>query len=338
MMINAATDWKIIKKGKQYAILDRCVLQQATPEDMNRLNQKYAFVFPIVLLMECAMSNNRRIIENIERIEDFLIISTYNAQIQLDDLIPCRPEEIMKKDLGVSLLRQPEDDTYLVYFRPYDVNERMDLLTWARNGAAQNYYRHFDNIEQHFKQNKLTLRIGNIVERTIDYGFLHGHRYIPKNQIEVEVVNWIKRFKKTHGYNPFYGKNLKDILGLAKMSLLKTSIIDIIRDLAIAFRFNTSWPLKRIALRPKYPHPDDYAKYTYYFYFISMCMTYCGFLMEKAYTRDWEYLYYLPFCPIISGDKRFFKNLKIAMKEMETDWNLGITISDRIHIWKEDDI
>ena len=189
-------------------------------------------------------------------------------------------------------------------------------------GLHKNYYRHFDNIEQHFKQNKLTLRIGNIVERTIDYGFLHGHRYIPKNQIEVEVVNWIKRFKKTHGYNPFYGKNLKDILGLAKMSLLKTSIIDIIRDLAIAFRFNTSWPLKRIALRPKYPHPDDYAKYTYYFYFISMCMTYCGFLMEKAYTRDWEYLYYLPFCPIISGDKRFFKNLKIAMKEMENGLEL----------------
>ena len=69
---------KSSRRKKQYAIIDRCVLQQATPEDMNRLNQKYAFVFPIVLLMECAMSNNRRIIENIERIEDFF--NNFNIQ------------------------------------------------------------------------------------------------------------------------------------------------------------------------------------------------------------------------------------------------------------------
>ena len=337
-MINVATDWRIIEKGKQYAIIDRCVLQKATPQEISQLNQKYAFVVPIVLLMESAMANHHKVIDNIQRIEDFLIITTCNAQIQLKDLIPCQPYEIMKKDLGVSLLRQPKDDAHLVYFRPYDVNERIDLLTWAKNGAAQNYYRYFNNIEQRFKQSKHILKLGNIVDRTIDYGFMHGQRYIPKDQIEVGVAKWIKQFKQTHGYNPFYGNSLKDVLGLVKSTLLKISIIDIFRDLAVAYQLNMSWPLKQIALRPNYPHPDDYAKYTYYFYFINMCMTYCGFTMEKSHTRDWEYLFYLPFCPIISGDKRFFKNLKLAMKDIGTDWNVGITISDRIQIWGEDNI
>ena len=101
MMINAATDWRIIEKGKQYAIIDRCVLQQATHQEMSQLNEKYAFVMPIVLLMESAMANHHKVIDNIQRIEDFLIITTCNAQIQLEDLIPCQPHEIMKKDLGV---------------------------------------------------------------------------------------------------------------------------------------------------------------------------------------------------------------------------------------------
>ena len=57
--------------------------------------------------------------------------------------------------------------------------------------------------------------------------------------------------------------------------------------------------------------------------------------MEKHYLRDWQYLFYLPFCHFITSDERFFKNLKEAMKIIQTDDNVGINISDRIHIWGE---
>ena len=42
-MINAATDWRIIEKGKQYAIIDRCVLQKATPPRDEPIKRKIRF-------------------------------------------------------------------------------------------------------------------------------------------------------------------------------------------------------------------------------------------------------------------------------------------------------
>ena len=337
MKMNAATDSSIIETGKQCAIFDRCVFEHVTVEEMKKLNQKYAFVFPEVLLMECANAERCRVIEHIEKIEDFLIISIHNGPMILKDFIPSPPHEIMKKDLGVSTFRKVEEDSNLVYFLPYDKKERMDLINWAKGSAADEYYKYFNNLDQRF-QVKHTVELEDVVERTVIYGFRHGERYIPKDQVRNDVKELIKAHRKKHGYNPFYGKQLEDVIGLVKKTLQETSIIEIINNLSTAYSFDASWPKKQIAIRPNYPYPDDYAKYCYYFYFINMCSAYCGFMKEKTYLRDWEYLYYLPFCPVISADKRFFKNLKKAMKNIGTDKNLGMNISDRIHIWGEDNI
>ena len=337
MRIYPASDWSIVNTGKTCAIFDHCVLRKATAKQIEHLNKKYAFVFPLVLLMECAKKQLPYVYKNIENIEHFLIISTHKTQTMIEDLIPCDPSEIMKKDLGVSLFRTPEEDSNLVYLIPYDKKARMDLLHWAENKPAEDYYNTFNHIEQRF-QIKCVRRPQDIVESVCLYGLRRGERYIQRDNIEIHVARWVKAFKKRYGFNPFYGNDLKDVMGLVKMVLGNTSILKVIDDLSKTYQFDPSWPKKQIASRPYYPHPDDYAKYTYYFYFISMCITFCGYTMPKSYLRDWEYAYYLPFCPIISADKRFFKNLKQAMKSIGTDTRVGITISDRIHIWGEDNI
>ena len=122
------------------------------------------------------------------------------------------------------------------------------------------------------------------------------------------------------------------------MNLEQIPIIEIIEGLSKVYEFDPSWGKKQIEVRPNWPYPDDYAKYSYYFYFIIMCFVFCGFMMEKKHLRDWAYMYYLPFCYVTSADKKFFKNLRKAMKIVGTDKNLGINISDRILIWGEDDI
>ena len=118
MKINVATDWSIIHEGKECSIFDRSVLERVTVGDIHRLNEKYAFVFPEVLLMECAKAENPKVIENIKRIEKFLIVSIHNELIIPADFVPCPPHEIMKKDLGVSTLRKPEEDSNLAYLIP----------------------------------------------------------------------------------------------------------------------------------------------------------------------------------------------------------------------------
>ena len=338
MKINAATDWSIIRTRKQPAIFDRCIFEQATREDMQKLNQKYAFVFPRVLLMECAKAENPKVIKNIERIEHFLLVSIYDHHISAADAIPCHTSEIMKKDLVISLLRQPEEDEHLVYFTPCDKQSLLSMISWAKIEAADEYYKDFSDFAQMFVGRKHTIRLEGLVENTQNYGWRHGKRYIPKDNIEKYWQAEIKAFKSEYGFNPFYGNHLKDVIGLAKISLEKTPMINIIENLSKVYRFDPSWPKKQIDSRPNYPHPDDYAKYSNYFYFILMCSVFGGFQMEKTYLRDWEYVYYLPFCQVMSADKRFFKNLRLAMRSVETDRILGIAIPDRIRIWKEDDI
>ena len=312
-------------------------LERVRVEDIHRLNKKYAFVFPEVLLMECAKAETPKVMENIEQVENFLITSIHNESMILSDLVPCPPHEIMKKDLGISMLRKPKEDSNLVYFTPYDKTERIELINWAKNRSAAEYYEYFEDFEQMFT-GKYPRRLKDVVEEIRLYGFREGHKYIPKDEIEKRTKAWHKTYRKKYGFNPSYGNQLEDVIGLVKISLEKTSIIEIIESLAAVYGFDPSWAKKQIEVRPNWPYPDDYAKYSYYFYFITMCYGFCGFMMEKEYLRDWQYMYYLPFCHIISADKRFFKNLKKAMKIVGTDRNLGINISDRIHIWGEDNI
>lgn len=336
--MNVATDWSIIHKRKECSIFDRSVLERVTVGDIHRLNEKYAFVFPDVLLMECAKAENPKVMENIEKIEDFLIISIHAERITLSDLVPCSPHQIMKKDLGVSILRTLTEDSNLVYFIPYDKEERTDLINWAKNGSAEEYYGYFEEFEEMFDKRHIRRSAADVVEEIRLQGIRKGYGYLPKDEIEKRTTKLHKTYRKKHGFNPSYGNQLQDVIGLVKMSLEQTSIIEIIENLSAVYEFNPSWAKKQIELRPNYPHPDDYGKYSYYFHFITMCLGFCSLLMGKKYLRDWQYMFYLPFCSVISADKKFFKNLRDAMKIIETDKNLGINISDRIHIWGEDNV
>lgn len=337
MKMNAATDRSIIHEGKECSIFDRSVLERVAAGNMHRLNEKYAFVFPEVLLMECAQAEDPKVIENIEKIDKFLIISIHDELIIPSDLVPCPPHEIMKKDLGVSMLRKPKEDSNLVHFIPYGKEERMELINWAKNGSAEQYYDYFEEFSKMFPAGN-SRSLEDVAEEIRLYGVKRGKKYIPKNEIQKRTKVWHKAYRKKHGFNPSYGNQLEDVIGLVKMSLEQTSIIEIIESLSAVYEFDPLWPKKRIWIRPNWPHPDDYAKYSYYFYFITMCYGFCGFMMEKRYLRDWQYMYYLPFCNFISADKRFFKNIRKAMKIVGTDRNLGINISDRILIWGEDAI
>ena len=333
MKIHAATDWSIIREGKECAIFDRSTLEQVTSGDIHRFNEKYAFVFPEILLMECANAKNPKVVENIKRMERFLIISTRDEPIIPADLVPSPPHEIMKKDLGVSIFRRPQEDFNLVYFIPYDREARMDLMDWAKNSSAEEYYRYYDDFDQMFNMHPRKLK-NDIVEEIRLRGCRRGYGDAPKVEIEKHIKEWCKR----HGFNSFYGNQLRDVIGMAKMILERISIMDVIGDLSKIYRFESSWAKKRIDMRPNWPDPDDHAKYSYYFYFTTLCSAFCGFMMEKKYLRDWQYIYHLPFCRFITSDKKFFKNLRKAMKAIGTDRCLGINISDRIRIWGEDDI
>lgn len=334
--MNVATDRSIIQKGKECTIFDRSILERVTVGDIHRLNEKYAFVFPEVLLMECAKAENPKVMENIEKIEDFLIISIRSERLTLSDLVPCPPHEIMKKDLGVSIVRELEEDPNLVYFIPYDKEERMDLINWAKNGSAEEYYGYFEEFEGMFAKRQVRRSKADVVQEIRLHGIRKGYGYLPKDDIEKRTRVLHKAYRKKHGFNPSYGDQLQDVIGLVKTSLEQTSIIESIENLSAAYGFDPSWAIKRIEMRPNYPHPDDYAKYSYYFYFLTMCYGFCGFMMGKKYLRDWQYLFYLPFCRVFSADKKFFKNLREAMEIIGTDENLGINISQRIHIWGEE--
>ena len=337
MKMHAATDWSIIREGKECVIFDRSTLERVAIENIHSLNEKYAFVFPEVLLMECAKAKNPKVVENIEGIETFLIISIRDKLMIDSDFVPCPPHDIMKKDLGVSMLRELEEDSNLVYFIPYTKAERTELINWAKNGSADDYYNYFEDFAQMFNgETPATLK--DVVEDIHLRGFIGGHKLVPKDQIKEYIKKYSKVLKKEYGFNPLYGNQLNDVIGVARMILERTPIIEIIENLSKVFEFDPSWPKRQIEMRPNWPHPDDFAKYSYYFYVITMCSVFCGFMMEKKYLRDWQYIYHLPFCSFITSDKRFFKNLREAMKIIGTDRNLGINISDRIHIWGEDNI
>ena len=330
----AATDWSIIREGKECAIFDRSTLQQVGPKTIHRLNKKYAFVFPEVLLMECAKAEDTRIVENIKMMEKFLIVSIRRELIMDSDLVPCSPHDIMKKDLGVSIVRGLEEDPNPVYFIPYDKDARIDLINWAKRGSADEFYKYYEDFAKMFKGKTPQTKNG-VVEGIHLRGVMGGYKPVPKDKIEEYVENCAKAYREKYGFNPLYGDQLVDVVGYAKMLLKRTSIIEIINDLSEVFEFDPSWAIKRIEMRPNHPHPDDFAKYSYYFYFITMCYTLCGFIMNKQHLRDWQYLFYLPFCHFFTSDKRFFSKLREAMKVIKTDDNVGINISDRIHIWGE---
>ena len=80
--------------------------------------------------------------------------------------------------------------------------------------------------------------------------------YCPKEYLGI--------FQK-YGFNPLYGNQLVDVLGTAKMILGKTSIMEIVENLSKVFEFDPSWAARRLKMRPDWPDPDDFAKYSYYF-------------------------------------------------------------------------
>lgn len=238
----------------------------------------------------------------------------------------------------MGILRKLEKDTHLVYLTPCDKQSQTSLIAWAQIKGADAYYKDFNDLEQMFPLRRHKNTLEDLVEKTQNDGWKEGKGYVPKENIKRYWQTEIKAHKKHYGYNPFYGTQMEDVIGLAKTSLLQTPIIKMIDILSKVYSFDPSWAKKQIAFRPNYPHPDDYAKYTNYFYFITMCSIFGGFRLDKAYLRDWEYVHYLPFCQVMSADKRFFKRLKQAMKNIGTDQILGIAIPDRIRIWGEDNI
>ena len=73
-----------------------------------------------------------------------------------------------------------------------------------------------------------------------------------------------------------------------------------------------TWALNRLSLYNNSPIETDFLRYSRYYYFLRLCLVtfraFDGEHRDDSYVRDWEYLYYLPFCDLFVSNDNFLEH------------------------------
>ena len=276
-------------RGKKVALLDRSTFQGLTPDQLNDLCNLYAILCTPNFLYECMQGNLEQKLLDIDASSFVMICESPQRFLTL------HKQDIVKRDL-TSL------DDYLVTMVCVNKSNRQ-LIFPAISSDSKFFYQmadsevnFFDDLFSNFR-NDVVDSLGG--DRTVVRDLFRGGEQQLGYRLHSSKIDDICKFAESQ--IPAPERLIKIIYYLTKPD--GTRILN---------GEELTWALKRLSLYNNSPIETGFLRYSRYFYFLWLCLitfrAFDGEHRDNSYIRDWEYLYFLPFCDLFVSSDNFFEN------------------------------
>lgn len=277
-------------RGKKIALLDRSTFQSLTPDQLDQVCDQYVILCTPNFLYECI--RKKHLEERLLNIDDISFVMICESPQKFQTL---QKYDIVKRDL-ISL------DDYLVAI--YCVNKNNRRIIFPAISKDSDVFYEMANSDIEYFNNLF----GDFRKTVVD--MLGGDRR--------SVRDLFRRGEQQLGYR-LQSSKIDDICKYAY------SHIPVPRELIKMFHYQMrpdgtkilngeelAWALNRLSLYNNRPIETNFLRYTRYFYFLGLCLVtfraFEGEHLDDSYVRDWEYLYFLPFCDLFVSNDTFFEN------------------------------
>ena len=276
-------------RGKKVALLDRSTFQSLSLDQLKQMCNQYAILCTPNFLYECIKGNLKKGLLNIET-ESFVMICEKPQKLHT-----LHKDDIVKRDL-TSL------DDYLVTLFCVNKDQRKSIFPAASKDSrffydtANSHAKFYDELFDGFREAVVNSLDGD--ERSVR-DLLKGSEEELGYRLLSSNINDICKFAEAH--IPAPKKLISFFYYLTRVGGPK-----------ILNGEELEWALKRLSLYNGNPIETNFLRYSRYYYFLGYCLaTYRsleGEYRDDSYVRDWEYLYYLPFCDLFVSNDNFLEN------------------------------
>ena len=276
-------------KGKKLVMLDRSTFQSLTTDQLDQMCTQYAILCTPNFLYECIRKKNleERLL-NIET-ESFVMICESPKRLHI-----LHRYDLVKRDL-LSL------DDYLVTIFCVNRDLRKSIFPDISKDS-DSFYKRADSELQYLNE-----LFDNFKDRFVD--LIGGNKTVARKAL--------KESKKVLGYR-LLSLKIDDICQSALScipppeGLIRTFHLPInSKGTRLIDEKELNWALDRLSLYNDRPIETIFLKYSRYYFFLDVCRaTYKAFkgeYLNDSYVRDWEYLYFLPFCDLFVSNDNFFE-------------------------------
>ena len=275
-------------RGKKVALLDRSTFQSLTSDQLNQMCNQYAILCTPNFLYECMQGNLKQRLLDIDDIS-FVMIRDPQAPNTLHRY------DIVKRDL-TSL------DNHLVVLICVNENSRRSMFPLI-SADSDFFYQmtdseleFFDNLFGNFRNDIVDLLGG---DRMAVRDLFRGGEQQLGYRLNSRRINDICRFAESHIPEP------QELIGIFHY-LIRPDGKRILNSEELQGALN------RLSLYNDGPIETNFLRYSRYYYFLNLCLVtfraFDGEHRDDSYIRDWEYLYYLPFCDLFVSNDTFFEN------------------------------
>lgn len=277
-------------RGKKTVLLDRSTFQSLTPDQLNQMCNQYAILCTPNFLYECIRIENLK--EKLLNIDDTSFVMICESPKRLHVL---HRGNIVKRDL-LSL------DDYLVTI--CCVNKDIRKSIFPDISKDSNFFYNMADSQLQYLNDLFT----NFNDRFVDT--IGGDKTVAKQAL--------KDSKKILGYRLLSSK-IDDICQSASSHIPPPEIL--IRSFHLPINSEgtrlidekeLNWALNRLSLYNGRPIETIFLWYSQFYFFLDLCRVtykaYKGEYLNDSYVRDWEYLYFLPFCDLFVSNDNFFEH------------------------------
>ena len=277
-------------KEKKLVLLDRSTFQSLTPGQLDDVCNQYAILCTPNFLYECIRKNNlKERLLNIET-ESFVMICENPKRLNV-----LHRYDLVRRDL-LSL------DDYFVTFFCVNKDLRRSIFP-AISKDSDAFYKKADS-EIHY----LNELFDNFKDRFVD--LIGGDEIVARKAL--------KESEKKLGYR-LHSSKIDDICKFALShipspeGLIRAFHLPInSKGTRLINQRELKWALDRLSLYNSRLTETIFLRYSYYYFFLDMCRAayraFKGEYLNDSYVRDWEYLYFLPFCDLFVSNDNFFQN------------------------------
>ena len=275
-------------RGKKIAFLDKSTFQSLSLDQLKQMCNQYVILCTPNFLYECMHGDLNQGLLNIED-ESFVMIRAPKAPNALHRY------DIVKRDL-TSL------DNHLVALICVNQNDRQSMFPIISADSeffykmADSELKFFDNLFGDFRQNVVDSLGGD----------------------KEAVRDLFRRGEQQLGYR-LHSSKIDDICKFAESQIPSPrKLISIFHYLMrpdgtkILNSSELEGALNRLSLYNDRPIETNFLRYTRYYYFLGLCLitfrAFDGEHRDDSYVRDWEYLYYLPFCDLFVRNDNFLEH------------------------------
>ena len=275
-------------RGKKVALLDRSTFQGLTPNELNDLCNLYAILCTPNFLYECMQGN----------LEQRLLDIDDSSFVMIRD--PQAPNTLYRYDIVKRDLTSLDDHLVALIC----VNEGDRQLMFPLISADSDFFYQMADSELKFFDDLFGDFRNDIVDS------LGGDRRV--------VRDLFRRAEQQLGYR-LHSSKIDDICKFAESQIPSPrKLIGIFRHLMrpdgtrILNGAELEATLNRLSLYNNRPIETNFLRYSRYYYFLGFCLiafrAFDGEHRDDSYVRDWEYLYYLPFCDLFVSNDNFLEN------------------------------